>query len=80
MISELALCKLLLEYLNDFIEDTKENGYQGPYSPKIETFLQVLEYDTEFHDILPGNLLYKDMPYALKEFIEGKVKVLEETN
>lgn len=80
MMSELALCKLLLEYLNDFIEDIEENGYQGPYSPKIEAFLHVLEYDTEFHDSLPGNFLYKDIPYALKEFIEGKIKVLEETN
>lgn len=80
MLSELALCKLLLEYLNDFIEDIEENGYQGPYSPKIEAFLQVLEYDTEFHDSLPVNFLYKDIPYALKDFIECKIKVLEETN
>lgn len=80
MISELALCKLLLEYLNDFIEDTEENGYQGPYSSKIEGFLQVLEYDTEFNDSLPGNILFKDIPYALKSFIECKIKILEKIN
>lgn len=80
MMSELALCKLLLEHLNDFINDSEENGYQGLYSSRIEGFLQALEYDREFNDSLPGTVLFKDVPYALKEFVEGKIKALEELN